>query len=313
MIESTRDSLSFTGYLRSGIPFDSSGLGANHAKIADIIIQKQCEIVSVLVIADPLSEDLKSNPIYNKQVYTIGPSVIEEEALALTHNLFLPSVQDITNVMKKNGLECRVDNFGRGAAAECHNSARRDEMISLMYQAYTKSLYPNVMQEKRHAFEHRWKKRTLLEVNHMWSKELLRLLSPCCLTESKRVYAMPDPFNNWDDKNQWQQTYIIGVAGKVAWVQGGSVSSAQREKHGKWAHVFATLALKGFEAPTYVYRYTDRNQFVLEKYYERFRVSDANLAGDYPAEWSSTKDLFFNRLLSITDNQVKEVKGVKTV
>lgn len=86
----------------------------------------------------------------------------------------------------------------------------------------------------------------------------------------------------------------------VDWIAGGSGGSSQRENMGRFAHVFATLAVRhGLDAPTDLFAYSGRNEFRLVRRFAAFRAVDRELTGNYKADWSRTAELFAGRLLRI--------------
>jgi hypothetical protein len=292
-----------------GIPFDSAGIDVNHEKLADIIVQRECEVASVMIVMNQLGSEHWDDPKYMRRTSEIGASEVEIAARERMTNRY-PAISEIDAMLKEWGIPSDVDNFSKGKNAEEQNSKRHSKLLDLMFEAYTNALYPEIIEEFREGFKEDWKaEKKKGNWADAWEKEKIRLLAPCIINEYERVYNMPDPYNHWDRRNPWAQFYLVGYAKKIAWVQGGGAGSLQRELHGRWGHTFAALAKKGIEAPTYCYRYTADNEFILEKTYEKFRVHRCDLTGNYPADWNKTKDLFPNRLLSTTDGKIIEIKG----
>jgi hypothetical protein len=292
-----------------GIPFDSASDGVNHERLAHILMTKECEVASVLIVMNHLDSMLWDNPKYMKKQTEIGASEIEVEARRRMVNHY-PSVEEVDQMIEKWGLDKAVNNYSKGKTAEDLNSKRHSKLLDLIFQSYNHALYPEILAEYEEGFEADWKEEKKSgDWKAAWENEKIRLLAPTLLTEHNRVYNLPEPFHHWDPRNAWAQFYLVGSHGKVGWVQGGSAGSSQRETHGRWGHAFAALARKGIDAPTYCYRHTSENEFILEKVYEKFRVHRCDLTGNYPAEWSQTKDLFMNRLLSTADGKIVEIKG----
>lgn len=292
-----------------GIPFDSSNYqDVNHERLSEIILSKECEVASVLVVMDHLDESHLRDPKYMRVSTQLGASDIEVEARKRLINQY-PSMDEVREMAREWGLDQPVNNYNKGKTIEELNRERESKVTDLIFQACNYALYPEILAEFELDFKETWKEEKKSgDWRTAWEKEKIRLLSPCVLNEYDRVYNLPEPMLHWDTRNPWAQVYFVGHQGEVGWVQGGSAGSHQREVHGRWGHTFAALARRGIESPTYVYRHTAHNEFILEKVYEKFRAHSSDLTGNYRASWSETKELFLHRLLSTSGGVIKEVR-----
>ena len=72
---------------------------------------------------------------------------------------------------------------------------------------------------------------------------------------------MPYPWDCWDYRNSWVQTYVLeDNEGRCIINQGASASSGAREKHSKFGFAFAYLS-KEKSIPTYFLHYDGNNNF----------------------------------------------------
>jgi len=310
MIEAKKDTVSLSsGYsFKYGIPFDSASVVGNHKKLADILIAKECEVASVVIVVDRLDERHWSDPNYMRQSHELGACEVELDARRIMQNRY-PAIAEIEALMRKVGISQVADNFSKGKKAEDQNNVYHSKALDAMFEAYTLSKYPEIIESRKQNFRDDWKEEKKKgDWQVAWEAELLRILYPSSLTTYQRVYKMPEPFDHWDSRNSWQQFYLVGYQRKIGWVSGGSAGSIQREQHGRWAHTFAALADIGIEAPTYCYRYTSENEFKLEKSYEKFRCVRQDLTGNYSVSWEDTKELFIQRLLSTNNGKVTEIR-----
>lgn len=127
------------------------------------------------------------------------------------------------------------------------------------------------------------------------------LLMPKVLTEYKRVYAMPHPFNHWDERSFWHQFFFIEDTEhqETFYARGQGGSSGCREQNGRWAHVFAWLANHyGMEATTWHLTYNPHNQLVFNASYEAFRCLQYDLSGNYHVpSYQSVDELFAGKII----------------
>lgn len=312
MIKADRDTVSFPGkQLKCSIPFGSArNMGEpDHDKLAKALIDRACETASVIVIVDRVSDELVHDPKFVRVHYSIMASEIENKARGRAK---YPSMEEVDEKIKELGLELKVDNFRSGKIAKAENDARYTKMIDLMMDAHVRAQYPSVIEDAKREFKEEWGKK--LGFDEAWEKELMRQLYPATWGNFERVLNVPDIFKGLDSRSVWHQFYFVGCKKIVGYERGGSASSGAREYHGRWAHAFAALGEKGVETPTFVYRYTSENNFVLEKSFEKFRCMSHDLYGNYQADWSKTKSLFTNRLMSINtdDNGVRLLTTCET-
>ena len=310
MIEARKNTIGLSkGWtFRSGISFDSLGSGANHDKLAQTLLSRECEIASVLIIINPLNRSHFDDPKFIRRNTELSVSEVESIARARMVNQYAPS-KEVDKWIKDWGLLQSVNNYSTGKGAEDLVLKRRATLVEMIFQAHRHAIYPKILKEFREKFKSNWDAAGKGEGwEHAWLKEKIRLLCPTLVTSFNRIYNIPEPFNAWDQRSGWSQFYIVGMGGKAGVVRGGPGDASQRETHGRWAHAFATLANRGIDAPTYCYRYTSENKFVLDKSFERFRVYASDLTGAYPAQWVHTKDLFTKRLLSVSGEKIIETK-----
>jgi hypothetical protein len=144
------------------------------------------------------------------------------------------------------------------------------------------------------------RKRSDEEFQREWDRSKLEKVMPGIIPVYERVYAMPEPFRHWDSRNRFQQWYFIQRDNKIEYHQGGSGSSQQREKQGRYGHVFAVLSSHhNMRIPTYVLIYDETNRLLLMQEYESFKAVDQELVGNYRADWKEINSLFDGMLLTV--------------
>jgi hypothetical protein len=282
-----------------GIPWGEFSI--QHEKLAHQLLERGCEFASVLIVIDPLYHVHWENPKYMKRMTEHGASAVEMEARRRMTNRY-PSLDQVEEWIS----EWEISWPAHGRAAKELSQKQNSKTMDGIFQAYHYALYPEILEDFKKTFKQDYRGKGF---ESAWEKEKIRLLSPTLLNEYKRVMNIPEPFNHWDSRNSWVQFYLVSLRKTIHIVQGGSASSSQRENHGRWAHVFASLGNRGIEAPTFCYRYGTNNEFFLEKSYEKFRCNRVDLTGNYGVEWSDTKHLFSNRLLSLEGGKIQELKN----
>jgi hypothetical protein len=118
-----------------------------------------------------------------------------------------------------------------------------------------------------------------------WNQRRRELLAPQPVVRHQRRYVLPEPLSFWDPRNSVQQWYFVQSGADLHWWQGGSASSAQRENHGRWAHIFGAMSTQhGVDARTVVLRYDRRNVLRLVTDSPSFMVDGVDLVGNYATE-----------------------------
>ena len=134
---------------------------------------------------------------------------------------------------------------------------------------------------------------TVIEQNK--KKILDQLLMPKVLTEFKRVYAMPEPFNHWDERSFWHQFFFVEnhKTKETIWDRGQGGGSGSREANGRWAHTFAHLEkVFGIKTPTWHLIYNPHNQLVFHAEYDSFKCLPYDLTGNYHWDYKKSDELF---------------------
>lgn len=276
-----------------------------HEEVAKRVVDDGLMTASIIVSTRHLSEELLDDQRHVHRTNELWPSEVEDEARKRIGNDYL-SIGDVEELKKKHELHDWKDNFTSGAKKREQDIEFSGQLLDSIFDSQVKALYPEIMEEMKAEClyvydEDNDKERKLSKKQHdaAWSKRKAEILLPRVHTWFARVYRMPEPLKHWDDRNRWQQWYLVGTDKGMDWTVGGSAGSGQREEHGKMGHAFALLESQGQAIPTWMMLYDERNRLNLVNRYETFKVMRNDLTGNYQADWQKTKKLFKGRLLEL--------------
>lgn len=290
-------------------PYKSGGFSVvDHDQISKWVMDRSFEIASVIMICEPLREDLYDDPQFMHQEREIQSSDFECELFKFAKHS-QPDLEEVTALIKRNKFPKTKTNHTKNKEED---QKFYYEIENLIWKAYDMLSFPRFFLE----YKNRLVEEIREQMPDLKSKEdiqsevrarMIQAMLPNVFTYHTRVFDVPEPLNNWDERNLWQQWYFVDKGDRVDCVQGGSGSSGQRERHGRWGHAFARLGVMNYEAPTYVIRYDQFNKLSLCAKYEKFKAVRQDLTGNYGASWEKTKNLFTHRLLVCDHYGVKEV------
>lgn len=256
------------------------------------------EFASVIILKDRLDPSLMTNPKYCKMESFIGVSKIQEEARKRMVNKYYDE-ESVEKIISDQEYQTKQFNFKKDSLRPSFLSKLKDSI----YESQELELIPEIFQEYCDSakFDYDDSLSEEIERNEDDTKlaiDILRkeLFLPQVFTTYNRVYALPEPFDFWDDRNLFQQYYLVSNGESIDTVQGGPASSHQREMHGLWAHTFAELS-KTKKIRTWVLKYNSKNELILVDHFDQFKAMNYDLTGNYAEDWSVTKVLFKGKLL----------------
>lgn len=278
-------------------PFD------HHEDLAQHLVSGY-KLNSVIVVSDLLDSVYEKNPKFAKIENHIICSIVEEDARREMTNGYR-NIDEVEKLLTLWDINFKAGNN----STEEEDRKFKSNLIDLAFKAETIALYPDIIEKYKYRLKHVYNEETDEEteitdeeVEKLWPDELLRILAPQTQESWERIYSMPEPFNYWDSRNAWQQTFFIQPlidTSLTYFCRGGSAGSSQRETQGLMAHTFAYLVSKGIDIETKIYKYTSSNAFILEREYNSFKVMDVELSGNYQVDLRKTKHLFDGLLLSL--------------
>jgi len=142
-----------------------------------------------------------------------------------------------------------------------HNAMFRDdaEKMAANRGIELTEAYGLLEKKIRNDFLSRYRRKMRIPEN--WNKKRKELTRCRFSYRIERIFDMPYPWNNWDNRNIVVQTYLIDKNGELAFISGGSGSSGQREWHSRYGFLFARCQNKGIDIPTHVFVYNNQNRF----------------------------------------------------
>ncbi|MBK7963844.1 MAG: hypothetical protein IPK04_23200 [Bdellovibrionales bacterium] len=270
----------------------------NHNDLSERLKNSKHEFLSVIILKDRLDVELMHDPKYCKNESVLGVSKIHEEARKRMINKYY-SDDEVERIVEQQKYPTKQFNFKNDDYKPSFESKLRDEI----YRSQECALIPEIYYEYKEFARYRYDEKTDsdIELSDSEYEKALKILNqelflPQVYTTLERIYDLPKPFDFWDDRNTFQQYYLVSNGNEIDCVQGGPASSHQRETHGLWGHCFASLAKK-LKIRTSVLKYTSRNKLILLHEFNDFKVMHNDLTGNYRADWSKTKSLFGGRLL----------------
>jgi len=285
--------------------------GKHHEEIAKEYLKTAIGFASIIIIDEPLDDDLYEDPKYMHQDYAVGVSDVISEARRLLRNNH-PMVEDIHEQLEKMGFPKKPNNY---ESTKEEDYKFMCELEDAMYAALEYQMVPEIVQRMKEEFKYDYgadyddteepPKKSAARFKKEWAKESLKIHQPRIVTRYSRVYSMPEPFCYWDYRNSFQQWFFIENKTGITYISGGSGSSGQREDMGRFAHAFAHLSRHNdVKIPTHCFKYDKRNNFLHLESFKTFKAVNRELTGNYHVEdrEESTK-LFKDMLLFISSKE----------
>ncbi len=193
-----------------------------------------------------------------------------------------------------------------------HNAMCRDEAEKMAANRGIELTEAYGLLEKkiRNDFLSRYRRRMRIPEN--WNKKRKELTRDRYGYRIERIYDMPYPWNNWDNRNIVVQTYLIDKNGELAFISGGSGSSGQREWHSRYGFLFARCQNKGIDIPTHVFVYNNQNRFRYLTTSKSLILSARDLGSNYFLAPNEEKNILKNiMLLNVDTGLFSKEKGLK--
>ena len=304
-ITQSRKEISLTKKVGTSDPFRNKSA---HAEISKAIMERGYDCASIIMVQEHLSDRVVNDPKHCKITRTIEYSEFEEIVHREAERHY-PALEVVLEIMKTRFPD-RVTNQENGNAT-CHKVYRND-LEKQIWRAYDLMHFAKIYWDMRVAIETDIKEEgvSLSPVERqkrVWD-EMFSLMLPQVHTHRERIIPLCEPFSFWDERNRWQQWFLVDKGDRVDYAIGGSCSSGFREKHGLYAHAFSMLSQKGYEIPTHIFELTSDNELKWLRTYDCFKVVDRELTGNYRVDWDKTKSLFKNRLVSVSNGNFSEVR-----
>lgn len=151
-----------------------------------------------------------------------------------------------------------------------------------------------------------------MRIPECWDKKRKELTRDRFGYQIERIYDMPYPWNNWDDRNIVVQTYLFVQNGELAFISGGSGSSGQREWHSRYGFLFARCQNKGIDIPTHVFVYDNKNRFRYLMNSKSLILSARDLGSNYFIDRNEEKKILKNiKLLNVDTGLFSKEKELK--
>lgn len=270
----------------------------NHADLAKKLNKEEFEFCSVIILKDRLDGSLINNPKFCKSESFIGVSKIHEEVRRRMTNRYY-SDDDINRIVSEWEYPSRQYNFKKDKLTPSFMSKLKDEIYQSQELALVPEIYNEYIESAKYAYDEKTDREIeLSDTEYEKAVEILNrdLFLPQVYTKYERIYDLPKPFHFWDDRNHFQQYFMVSNGSEVDCIQSGPASSHQREMHGLWGHTFASLA-KEKQIKTFILKYSSSNELHLIQEFNEFKAMDSDLTGNYQVNWEKTRHLFEGRLL----------------
>lgn len=274
--------------------------GLNHIDLAKKLTEQKLQFCSVIILKDRLDNDLWNNPKYSKTENFIGISKLHEEARKRLINKYYDD-SELEDILSKQSFPNKQFNFKDDVYKPSFISKLKDEIYKSQELAMIPEIYDQYKESAKYTYDEKSDSEIeLSEVEYELAIKSLNqeLFLPQVYTQFNRVYSMPKPFHFWDDRNNFQQYFLMSNESEVNFIQSGPASSHQREMHGLWGHTFASLA-RNQKIKTFVFKYNSKNELHLVNEFSDFKAVQSDLTGNYRMDWSKTRNLFDGRLLQI--------------
>lgn len=295
MIDITRAplSVSFKKPLRYQEPYRKPD--ANPEKASKWIMERGMDCRSVIVLYDPIDDGLKRDGKHYAITNNFGPSFLE--GLAKEEAADSPlSDADIKKIVKQKGYPSVRSTASNVKPVD--NREYRKKLEARVRRAHELMQLPRVIFEFKKQFDSEYSSLPKNEMQAKWREELFDMLLPTVVVSEKRTYDMPSPFSVCADGSPWQQFYFTEKMDVIDVVVG---SKTAFEDHRKYGGIFGYMAGKHhYEVPTYVFRYTSKNEFKLVREYECFKLMRDSF-GPVRAQH------FKNRLVNLVRSEFLEV------
>ncbi len=282
---------------------DSSGLNnfhdLNHTDLSKKLQKEYNEFCSIIILKDRLDHNLMLNPNFCKTESFIGVSKIQEEARKRMINSYY-NENEIEKIIKEQDYATKQYNYKKDTKKPSFLSNLKDSI----FESQELALIPEIWEEYKNSVKYYYDEDLDKEIERTDDEAKMELdilkqelFLPQVFTTYNRVYSLPKPFNFWDDRNLFQQYYLVSNKEYTGCIQGGPASSHQREMHGLWAHTFAELS-KVRNIQTFVLKYNSKNELHLLEHFDDFKAMNYDLTGNYRVNWSDTKHIFSGKLLN---------------
>lgn len=210
----------------------------NHLERAAELALTGVQVASILVVLEPLQQDLWDDDRYASWTARVGAS----EALVEVR------MNQRSRSFGPNEVEVRATELGFPPTGGCDlsDAGYRTAVIDAVAGEYELLALLEFLEREReeNRFEYDeddydTEPRELEppEAESKWNVRRRQLLAPRPIIEHFRRYALPRPLNNWDRRNSVQQWYFVSTNEEIHYWQGGSGSSGQREDHGRISSV----------------------------------------------------------------------------
>lgn len=239
------------------------------------IIDRSYDAVSIVLIVEDVRDDLRSNARYIRQHFKVDDCLVVAEAKR--------RVKDRCSETEMKRIARRLDVPMQGNTGRVDDDYQRSYLESLK-SAYELgkaiSVVPQILYEykTRYQFDSAKRGETVdaFKVDEGgWEQEIMKLLFPRVVPETKRLFRMPEPLDRVVEGVRWAQWYFISRESTIDCVYGSDVESGRQERYGS---IFGALDRKGMHVPTFVFRLDNQNRFKYDRQFERFR--GVGLSGD---------------------------------
>lgn len=287
-------------------PIKSKGIGfADHGHLASQLLERGYDLCSVVVFSESLRPELQSDPRFCRVEHHVEASPLDVKLRQATLSL-LPDPRQMGQILKEKKYPILRSNACSPGDPE--NRKYRHQLEKQVFRAVRMMHFAKLFLEEKLKAEMEERSRGG-DFKERVRQRLFSGLLPSIRTEVIRSYdAMPAEFREWDRGAEWQQWYFCEKQERVDYVIGGPGTSTRQDNHGRWAHVFATLAARNYEVPTHVFKYTADNRFQFVRTYETLKVIREHLNTSYAA-MELKKGLFENRLLTVENGKIYEVRS----
>lgn len=287
-------------------PFKSK---ATHQEIVKSIIDRGYDCASVLISRDRLDDKVAHESKHCKVTRTIHQSYFEDVVRQEAERHY-PCLDKVLALMKEKFPEKGTNQEPINSDA---NKLFKNRLERRVWKAFDFMYFAKIFWDMRLAVESDLKEEnpeiTRDDLTRKIWEEMFEMMLPQVLTKYDQIFPLQEPFSFWDDRNDWQQWFLVDKGDRIDYACGGSSSSFLREQHGKYGHTFSALSQKGYEIPTHIFHVDRYNQVKFVRSYDCFKVVRNELVGNYRVDWDKTKRLFSNRLLSVSKGVVAEVRA----
>jgi hypothetical protein len=265
----------------------------DHLERAAELAQTGVQVASILVVLEPLQQDLWDDDRYASWTARVGAS----EALVEVR------MNQRSRSFGPNEVEARATELGfpptggsdlsdPGYRTAVFDAVAGEYELVALLEFLEREREENRFEYDEDDYDAEPRELEPAEAEAKWNARRRQLLAPRPIIEHFRRYALPRPLNNWDRRNSVQQWYFVSTNEGIHYWQGGSGSSGQRENHGRWAHIFGALTgYHGLVIPTVVLRYDSQNVLRLVNQSPSLLVDGVDLVGNYGVDHEDSQAL----------------------